>query len=350
MTLSGEPTRKVRSQSELARHLGLSDWTVSRAINGHPAVKESTRKRVLKAMSELGFQSDPIARGLRGKRTGLIGVLFNELCNSILLEKLASFEHFLREHGLRTVLTFTAQDEAAELRAVADFRRLRVDAVALLQSTLSPARSARTLAGLKSVHVDPMIPQNGPAAWVDRNRGVEFLIDHLVALGHRRFGTLGINENNAWRQPGLLKAFARHGLDPARHLKWYPPQDEMAPSYATGVYAAGQVLADPERPSALIAINDRVALAAAQHLRAHGVDVPGECSVTGFDYLEISRHLHPTLTTIDHQPQLLMEAAGKLLLEQLEENATDQRAQPRVTPPLLIIGESTGPVRGKPNF
>jgi len=347
MTASGEPTRKVRSQSELARHLGLSDWTVSRAINGHPAVKESTRRRVLEAMSELGFQSDPMARGLRGKRTGLIGISFNELCNSILLEKLASFEDFLRENGLRSLLAFTAQDEATELRVIADFRRMRVDAMVLLQSILSPAKSARVLAGVKSVHVDPMHLQKSSMAIVDRNRGVELLVDHLVELGHRRFGTIGILEHNAWRQPGLLKALRRHGLDPRRHLKQYPPQEDNNLSYPMGTHGAQQVVADPDRPSALIAINDRVALAAAQYLTAHGIDVPGDCSVTGFDHLEIARHLHPTLTTIDHQPQRLMEAAGHLLLEQLKDDATGRRAKSRLIPPVLVVGESTGPYRGR---
>ncbi len=335
--------RKVVSQSELARHLGLSDGTVSRALNGHPMVKESTRKRVLQAMEEIGFQADPLARGLRGKQTGMIGIVCNELLHSILLEKLASFEDFLREHGLRSLLVSTGKDQRNEVRAIADFRRLRVDAVVLIQSMLPAAVSGKELADMKCVHVDPYTPQPGVSVSVDRNKGMEFLIDHLVELGHRSFGLLGVLEINVWRWPGLLKALARHGIDPKRSLKVYQLPEVRRFSYETGVHLAEQVLADRKPPTALLAINDVVALAAAQHLIWKGISIPGQFSVTGFDHLELSKHMHPTLTTIDHEPHSLIEAVGKLLLEQLSGNASVAGSIQRVIEPRMMIGESTGP-------
>jgi len=348
MTPSIDPTRKVISQSELARHLGLSEWTVSRAINGHPAVKESTRDRVLKAMRELGFRPDPLARGLSGKGTGMIGISFNELRHPILLEKLALLESFLFEHNFRSVLAFTRQNEESELRTIADFRRLRVDAVVLVNSTLSATKCASIGPDLKLIHLDPIVPQQGTSVSVDRNFGVELLVDHLFNLGHRYFGTLGILKINSWRWLGLVKALKKHRLDPAKHLRQYlPPDVAMEASYEMGIYLAEQVLADPSAPTALLALNDRVALSAAQHLARHGAPVPGRFSVTGFDHLNISRHLHPTLTTIDHEAPVLMEAAGRLLLQKLEENAEPENGCQVMIKPSLIVGESTGPAPGR---
>lgn len=344
---SSKSGRKLLSQSELARHLGLSEWTVSRAINGHPAVKESTRKRVLGAMRDFGFQPDPFARGLRGKGTGLIGVAFNELRNSILLDKLALFEHFLHNNGLRSVLALAGQSVESEMQVIEDFRRLRVDAVVLVQSTLSEKQSAKVLTGLKRIHIDPMIPQSGSVA-VDRNHGVELLVDHLYELGHRKFGTLGIMEINRWRWDGLLRGLSKHGLTPKKNLKMYFSEEaqgnELFYSYAAGIEMAEHILADPDPPTALIALNDRVALGAAQHFEHRGVSVPGRFSVAGFDHLEISECLHPKLTTIDHQPQKLIDAAGEALMRRLRDNSEPEDfREPLFIRPLLLPGESTGP-------
>ena len=335
--------KKVVSQSGLASYLGLSNWTVSRAINGHPAVKESTRQRVLEAMKEVGFQPDPLARALRGKGTGLVGISFNELRNNVLLEKLASFEAFLRGHGLRSILVFTDGSLQEEVRAIADFQRLRVDAIILVQSALPALQCEKLLKAEKWVHVDPIVPQNGPTAFVDRNKGVELLIDYLVGLKHRSFGLLGIHKVNEWRWPGLLKAFARHGLSTETHLKSYDVPIDMDPSYEMGVVLAKAVLADDNRPSALLAINDKVALAAAQHLNSAGVSVPDEISITGFDHLEVARHLHPTITTIDHDTQHLMQVAGEILMKKLSEGRSRRSPDHIKVEPRLIIGESTGP-------
>ncbi len=339
---------KSVSQAELARYLGLSDWTVSRAINGHPLVKESTRQRVLEAMREIGFQPNPLARGLSGKRTGLVGIIFSELQHPVLLEKLTLFESFLHKHEFRSLLAFTGMDEASELRAIADFKRLRVDAIVLVQSTLGKEPAAKLLSGCCKIHVDPIAQQHGPSVLVDRNRGVELLIDHLYELGHRYFGTMGILEINSWRWLGLIKAFNKYGLDPQKHLRQYLPPDQDPPmraSYEMGIDLARKVLEDPKAPTALLAINDHVALSAAQYWMSQGQSVPGRFSITGFDHVEVSRFLRPRLTTIDHEPALLMEAAGHLLLKQLEGKAAV--AQTRQITPRLIVGESTGPVAAR---
>ncbi|MDQ8194797.1 LacI family DNA-binding transcriptional regulator [Coraliomargarita sp. SDUM461004] len=334
--------KKVFSQSELARNLGLSDWTVSRALNGHPAVKESTRQRVIAATQEMSFQPDPFARALRGKKTGMVGISVNTLRNSILLEKLASFNDFLHEHGLRGILMYNERMGATELRGLADFRSLRVDAVVLVQSYLSPDKVEKALSGLPCVHVDPIESQHDHTVEMNRNHGIKLLINHLVGLGHRNFGTLGIHKKNMWRWPGLFEALKSHGLIPSRHLKQYPPLESPAQSYEMGALYAKMVINDPKAPTALIAINDSVALATAQYLISHGFSVPQRFSVTGFDHLEIADHLNPTLTTVDHQPQKLMEAVGSMLLKQLGICKTTKIKKRVVVPPKLIIGESTG--------
>src|SRR5690606_23635790 len=97
----------VATTSALARHLGLSRWTVSRVLNGHPGVRPDTVARVRAAMDELGFTPDPLARGLRGTPTGAVGVCFSELESPILARKTATLQRLLREAGLRSLIELT---------------------------------------------------------------------------------------------------------------------------------------------------------------------------------------------------------------------------------------------------
>jgi LacI family transcriptional regulator len=107
-----------------------------------------------------------------------------------------------------------------------------------------------------------------------------------------------------------------------------------------------EVLRWRDRPTALIARDDQVALGAIQALREAGVEVPREMSVTGFDNLDLARRLHPTLTTIDQGSEALMERAGQMLLAQM----TRSKSRPAATlaetvAPEIVLGESTGPAR-----
>src|SRR5687768_14652299 len=114
----------IESIIDFAKYLDLSVWTVSRAINGHPEVKEETRRRVMAAMDEVGYRPNPLARGLGGRRTGMIGVCSIGIENPILNAKIYHLQEFLRKHGLRILLELAAQNSQDEIRAIEDFARL----------------------------------------------------------------------------------------------------------------------------------------------------------------------------------------------------------------------------------
>ncbi|PTY05059.1 hypothetical protein DB346_02290 [Verrucomicrobia bacterium LW23] len=339
------PDRPVVSTADLARHLDLSEWTVSRAINGHPEVKAATRKRVLEAMQELGFQPNPHARGLNGKATGLVGICFGDPRNSLVIDKIATLEEFLRRHQLRGILAITPHDLESELRIISDFKHMRVDGMVLIQSYLSGAVLDKALRGCKGVLVDPAEPAAGfPYIHLNRIRAMRFLVDHLYSLGHREFGTVGFSDNNRWRWDGILAALMCNSLDPGapRVLRSYELPAVGAEAYAEGVELAQLVLADPKPPSALIVVNDRVAAGLMQGLRDAGKHVPHDFSVTGFDNLPVGRTLRPTLTTIDQQPTIAMERAGEMLLQQLGLSTDPHPHDNLLLDPVFHMRESTG--------
>ena len=104
----------ITSTKDLAEHLGLSRWTVSRVLNGHPEVKEETRRRVLDAARELGFSPNAMARGLRGGSTGLVGVCFQEIESPALAKKTAFLQQQLRAMGFQGMIELTDGDPNLE--------------------------------------------------------------------------------------------------------------------------------------------------------------------------------------------------------------------------------------------
>lgn len=330
---------------DFAKYLGLSSWTVSRAINGHPEVSEKTRRRIMAAMEEVGFRPNPLARGLGGRRTSMIGVCFMGLGNPILDRKVYHLQEFLRRHQLRSMLEMRLRDVQQEIRAIEDFQRIHVDGIVLIHSELDAATSRKVLGNTACVHVDPHEPQPTTCVSVDRRRAMRLLMEHLLRLGHRSFALLGIGEDDPWRWSALVETVEAHGLEAARALNVVKSMPEVESPIEAGELMAEAVLKWPKRPTALIALDDRMALGAIQALKNANIEVPRQMSVTGFDNLDLARKLHPTLTSIEQNPLRLMERAGALLLEQLEVPAEERgKAAAETVAPELVIGESTGPV------
>ena len=336
----------ILSIADFARHLKLSAWTVSRAINGHPEVNEKTRRRVLAAMDELGFRPNPLARGLGGRRTGMIGVCFMGLGNPIVDKKVYALQEFFRRHHLQTVLEVRMRDRQQELHAIENFRRIHVDGVVLMYSELDAASSVEALKGVPCVQVDPHQPQTIPSVALDRQKAMRLLMDHLFRLEHSSFGLLGTGRNDVWRWPALVDiARARH-LDPEKIYRHFDDLLHIESMIERGQLMGQVVLEMDRRPTALITANDQMAIGVIQTLREAGVSIPREISVTGFDNLDLGRKLHPTLTTIEQNSVQLMERAGALLLEQIK-LPPDERGKPiaEFIAPQLVVGESTGPAR-----
>lgn len=339
-----ESRSAILSIADFARHLDLSAWTVSRAINGHPEVNEQTRRRVFEAMDQLGFRPNPLARGLGGRRTGMIGVCFMGLGNPIVDKKVYALQEFLRGQHLQTLLEVRMRDRQQELRAIENFRRIHVDGVVLMYSELEAQAAIDALKGTPCVQVDPHHPQKLPSVSLDRHKAMRLLMDHLFRLEHERFGLLGPGKSDVWRWPALVEIARSRGLDPEEIFVEVAERTDVESPIERGQLMAQSVLEMKRRPTALLAANDQVAIGAIHTLREHGVHIPREISVVGFDNLDFGRKLHPTLTTIDQNPLRMMERAGELLLEQIKLPPEEQgRALVEKIPPEFVIGESTGP-------
>jgi len=339
--LMAKATPTIQSTAQLAQHLKLSRWTVSRALNGHPAVKPETRRRIEEAALALNFVPSSLARGLQGGRTGTIGVCFNELESPVLVKKISILHRMLRDRGLRGLIELTHGEPQAEREVIAHFVNMRVDGIVTVYSRFpSVAAFDGLLAGTEIgvVHVDPLTESLRPAVAMDRALAMKLLVQHLVERGHRRLALLGIRRTlypDRWR--GLRAAFKKHHLAEPADVRVWAHEDSMAQDYAHGRQLAGELLASGFKPTAILALNDRVAIGAMTRLQEAGWRIPEDCALAGFDNLDISEHCRPTLTTIDHQSDELMTRALAVLLGEALDNS-----KAKTLAPSLIVRASTG--------
>jgi DNA-binding LacI/PurR family transcriptional regulator len=197
------------------------------------------------------------------------------------------------------------------------------------------------LAGMEInvVHVDPLVETLRPAVSMDRALAMKLLVNHLVERGHRRIALLGIRRTlypDRWR--GLRAAFKRHRLREPDNIRIWAHEESAAQDYAHGRQLAEELLASDFKPTAILALNDRVALGAMARLQDAGWRFPEDCALAGFDNLDIAEHCRPALTTIDHQSDELMARALALLLGE-----TPATRSPPPLPPRLVVRASTGP-------
>lgn len=285
---------------DVARRSGVSLMTVSRVINGEANVSAATRQRVQDAIEALGYRPDHTARSLRRGRTQALRLLV-----------VRRFERFLTEPFLDEVVSGIVDSAAragyalmlevagphdAEPPGDADLAR-RVDGTILIDGRRSsPLLPSTAPVGAPWVAL-PTQPANPAVGWVyaDFRGGAEHLVGHLIGLGHRRIahltGRLTLPERD--RLTGYRRALAAAGitLDPATvvaagHLRHH------------GYAAMEKLLARRVAFTAVFAVNDLTALGAMECLQQHGVRVPDDVSVAGFDDIYLARYAAPPLTTV----------------------------------------------------
>ncbi len=343
----------VGTTAALARHLGLSRWTVSRVLNGHPGVLPETVERVHKAMAEVGFQPNTLARGLRGGRTGIVGVCFQELESPILARKVSLLQQALRELGYHALIELTNGDFNLERAALRNFLSMQAEGVVLIGSQLTPDDDALTACqkqGKPIIWVDPENKVNGEELSIDRPHSMRLVLDHLHGLGHRRFAVMGIDPGNpygAFRWPAFEKHCRRLKVAIDKSAKQYFVPGRERHDYDYGRDLAEMMLADAKPlPTAIIALNDRVAIGAMNRLREAGIETPRDVSVVGYDNIEVGGHIQPTLTTIDQCAEKLMTHAAKKMVDLLEAGDGAAKQSRKLIKPKLIIRESTaGPAK-----
>ena len=320
---------------EVAAHAGVSTQTVSRVLNDHPHIRSETRERVLASAAALGYRMNNAARALGTATTRTIGVVASDASLFGPSVGIAALEAAARAAG-RWISTAYADgsDVAAVTDAVEHLLAQGVDGIAIV----APHTASLEVLERSELGV-PVATLHGGAGAARQAEAAGLAIDHLVALGHRRIAVLAGPSD--WteaidRERGVVEALGRHGIEPV--VRW-----EGDWSASTAAARAGDVAAavrQPAGPTAIAVANDQMALGLIAGLREHGVAVPGEVSVTGFDDNPDAEFYQPALTTVRLD---LAGEAHRCIDELLGIPAAERVATPAA--PRLIARASSAPPR-----
>jgi DNA-binding LacI/PurR family transcriptional regulator len=340
---------RIASTAEFARYVGLARTTVSRVLNGQPGLKQTTIDRVQRAMAETGFTPNAYALHLKGKRTALVGICVESLLTPPAVGKLAELQRQLQGHGYRALIEVINPGDGPT--TIRHFRAMRVNAIMFIghfdETELERWIADFNRQGIPHVVIDQHGIHGAHTVTLDRAQAMADLLGHLLGLGHRTFGLLGLSgtlRSTQDRLRGVATALTKHGLDLAAGTRSLDHLHARRNDFEFGRLLAQSFARLPDRPTAYIALNDEIAIGAMHAFQQGGLVVPADLSIAGFNNQDICEMTTPGLTSVDQQIGNTIVAAMEVLLAQLKEPA---HAKPtvRLIAPALVVRGSTGPKR-----
>jgi len=342
----GRASRRPTS-AEVAALAGVSRTTVSLVLNdrgGELGISAETRARVADAAARLSYQPSHAARSLRRWRTNVIALLLYTLDSFYNAEIIGAAHAAALERGY-SLNIMSAKFDEVQRRAYSLLSGGVADGVIVAAPPADFAADLKKLAenGMPIVVMQHHSPDPAlQAVRVDLERGGYVATRHLIDLGHRRIAHIGSASQRLLkrreRSDGYLQALQDAGIAADPRLI------AMAePSLAGGFSAMQELLAQDERPSAVFVYSDQMAVGALHALRKHGVRVPEEMAVVGFDGIALGGFVTPELTTVDYSRADIGRLAVEAVISRLEGEAEPLREQ--VLPVRLLVRESCGGVR-----
>ncbi|MFE0207819.1 LacI family DNA-binding transcriptional regulator [Streptomyces sp. NPDC058985] len=338
---------------DVARHAGVSEKTVSNVINDYTHVSDRTRRVVRDSIEQLGYRVNLAGRHLRKGRTGIIALVVPELDIPYFAELARHVIREAEERSLTVLIHQSGADRAHELAALAGFGSTFVDGIILSPLALT-ADDLRDRSGFPpTVLLGELLEEGADHVAIDNESAAREATRHLIGLGRRTVLAVGgvdapgLGTAEA-RTRGYRAALAEAGIayDPSLVI----PVDSFR--MPAGARAVSRLLHDGIRPDALLCLNDQLALGALRALHEHGVDVPGEVAVIGFDDVEGGRFSVPTLSTVAPDKAAVAKVAVELLQRRIEDatgpdgvradaESGVQSPQDRIVAHRLVLREST---------
>ncbi|WP_428248267.1 LacI family DNA-binding transcriptional regulator [Ferrovibrio sp.] len=331
---------------DVAKHAGVSIATVSTALNGTGPVSEKTMRRIWEAVEAVGYAPNGIARSLRLGRSRLLGLIVSEITNPFFGALTLAVEKAARAQGYAVIVCNSNEDEARELELLELLKVQRVAGILVAPSGqgVKYRDSLSRDAGAPLITIDRQIEGlERDFVGLDNRAAGRMITDYILRLGHRRIafigGRMGVSTSDL-RFEGFCDALAAAGLqaDPALCLR--------ADFRGDAAYTVAQpLLAMAERPTAIVAANNVMALGALQAIGDLGFRCPQDVSVAGIDDFPWSTALRPRLTTVAQPIEEIGQAAVEMLLDQLTEGSAPAAAgRSRIFQPTLIARDSCAAV------
>lgn len=325
--------------ADVAEKAGVSHATVSRVMNGNAAVDPGIAARVRAAASELKYQPNPVGRSLALGKTDTIGIVVPDLANPTFQAILRGLSIAASQDGYRVLIADSSEVTSEEAILAGEARR-RCDGVVLCAPRMGDAELeelAPTLHPLVLIN-RTTVATNTPSLSVDYGQGIQELAQHLVGLGHRRLAFLSGPEHSASNRQRLV------GLEKFRKEH---PEIELQMLHGGSNFDSGHESTEAiiaSGATGILAFNDLVAMGLLSGLHEHGLRVPEDISVTGFDDIPFAKYTTPPLTTAAVPINELGSLAWRRMREQIQQaGEPSTQAQDEFSPRMEIRKSTAAP-------
>ncbi|HSE33352.1 MAG TPA: LacI family DNA-binding transcriptional regulator [Pyrinomonadaceae bacterium] len=345
--------KKPVTLADIAAQAAVTPMTVSRAMNGTGYVHVETRERVLRVAREMNYRRNGLARGLKRQCTETVGMVIGDIANPFAAELSRGVREVLEQHGYSLFICVSEHSAKEDIQAFDSLADHRADGI--IVATRASKSSNERLAEL----IDSGVPvsligrdfrhPHADLVMADNLKGGYEATSHLIALGHKRIGFIGISLTEGLRLKrfqGYLEAMNEHGLPVEEQLIVGGRNiSEQMPGYSTeemGYDGMAKLLQLKRRPTAVFARNDYTAMGALNAIKRAGLRIPEDIAVVGYDDIPLASHTSPTLTTVRQPTREQGSTAAEFLLRRIE----GDREQPRAEKAFdceLVVRESTVP-------
>jgi LacI family transcriptional regulator len=329
---------------EVAKQAGVSIATVSKVINNTGRISKATREKVLKVIEELQYHPSVVASALTGKHTYTIGLLVPDLANPFFAEIARSIEDRGHELGYNLIICNTDYNPVKEEKYIVLLKRKKVDAIICASGFEDPSliiQLTKEKFPIALVARDLPIIDVNIVAMNDFMAGFK-ATSYLIELGHKHIGIITRDvQSNRERYRGYLKALQDHGLEPPMEVEYV-----KSTSVESGKLMAGKYLDLPDRPTALFACNDLLAIGAINAAKERSLNVPRDISIVGCDNTHVATIVDPPLTTIIQPIESLGRKVIEVVVDQIKN--PDQDKVQLLLVPQLAIRDTTAPPNKKP--
>ncbi|MCB6609489.1 LacI family DNA-binding transcriptional regulator [[Clostridium] symbiosum] len=327
---------------DVAKKAGVSIATVSRVIRNEEIVTPKTREIVLSAIKELNYQPNALARQLRQQETNTVIVIVPDIGNTFFHEILLGIESEAEKYGYQVLIVDMHNKPDIESHYLHALQQRQVDGVISLSANVAKSLMEQVATSSPVVVACQYLDNsNIPNVTIDNIGAARTMVEYLIKLGHTRIAHLTSHPTALLyrdRFNGYISALANHNIPIDLELVKYGES-----TIASGYEMMSSLLELSNPVTAVFAAGDVMAIGALKALKNAGLNVPGDCSVAGFDDIEISSIFEPALTTIS-QPKLLMgKTSFKKLLKLMKGEPLAE--QQELLNYKLIIRESCGKVK-----
>jgi LacI family transcriptional regulator len=333
--------RAIVRLKDIADKTGFSTNTVSLALRQSPRIPLATREVIQRAADELNYLPNHVAKSLVSRETKTIGLVLTDINNPALTQTAQAIELALAERGYGTLFATSNNNMDEETRTIEMFRSRQVDGMLIYPTS---HRKLEHIVRLRRANIPVVLLVHDPDAAVDAvsiddRHGAYKATRHLIETGHRRIGIMDASTplGNVEKREGYLMALSEAGIDfdPAIAV------DPQGHSSVRGFSTMAVLMSQPIPPTAVFAANDSLAIGALRWCAKHGLRVPQDVAIIGFDNIEYGEYASVPLSTVNYAADVLSRLAVDRLMRLIA--ARDHLPEPRATliDPELVIRDST---------